>query len=174
MPFDVVWLQLSAREWRESAFLLWYQAKYPVTSLRKVFSVIKPIMRMPVFLSLPAAPATEDDLQIGRDLLDTLAAHAHECVGMAANMIGQAKRIIVFDHDGRHRLMFNPEIVAKQQPFETQEGCLSLEGVRATTRYKRIEVRFQDESFAWHTEKFSGWTAQIIQHEIDHCNGILI
>lgn len=174
MPFDVVWLQLSAREWRESAFLLWYQAKYPVTSLRKAFSVIKPIMRMPVFLSLPAAPATEDDLQIGRDLLDTLAAHAHECVGMAANMIGQAKRIIVFDHDGRHRLMFNPEIVAKQQPFETQEGCLSLEGVRATTRYKRIEVRFQDESFAWHTEKFSGWTAQIIQHEIDHCDGIVI
>lgn len=174
MLLDVVWLQLSAREWRESAFLLWYQAKCPVTPLRKVFSVIKPIMRMPVFLSLPAAPATESDLQIGRDLLDTLAAHAHECVGMAANMIGQAKRIIVFDHDGRHRLMFNPEIVAKQQPFETQEGCLSLEGVRTTTRYKRVEVRFQDESFAWHTERFSGWTAQIIQHEIDHCNGIVI
>ena len=154
--------------------MLWYQAKYPVTSLRKVFSVIKPIMRMPVFLSLPAAPATEDDLQIGRDLLDTLAAHAHECVGMAANMIGQAKRIIVFDHDGRRRLMFNPEIVAKQQPFETQEGCLSLEGLRPTVRYKEITVEYDTTSFEHKTEKFTGWVAQIIQHECDHLKGIII
>lgn len=155
-------------------FLIWYQALCMFTLSRKVFSMIKPIMKVPVFLSLPSSSATEADVQIGRDLLDTLDAHRHECVGMAANMIGQAKRIIVFDQDGTHRLMFNPEIVKKQQPFETQEGCLSLEGVRATTRYKKIEVRFQDESFAWHTEKFSGWTAQIIQHEIDHCNGVLI
>lgn len=136
--------------------------------------MIKPIMKSQMFLRIPSVPVTEQDSQLGQDLLDTLAAHSHECVGMAANMIGVAKRAIVFDHDGRLRLMFNPEIVSKQAPFETQEGCLSLEGVRPTTRYKRIEVRYQDRDFSWHTEKFSGWTAQIIQHEIDHCEGIII
>ena len=131
-------------------------------------------MRSQVFLQIPSVPATEADVQLGQDLLDTLAAHSSECVGMAANMIGVAKRVIVFDHDGRHRLMFNPQVISKQAPFDVQEGCLSLEGVRPATRYKRIKVRFQDDSFAWREESFSGWTAQIIQHEIDHCDGIVI
>ena len=131
-------------------------------------------MRMPVFLSLPAAPATEDDLQIGRDLLDTLAAHAHECVGMAANMIGVSKRIIVFDNEGTYMVMFNPEIVKCSQPYQAEEGCLSLTGRRTAKRYRSIKVQYQNDQFQTRLKTFTGWTAQIIQHEIDHCNGVLI
>ena len=131
-------------------------------------------MRSEVFLSLPSQAATKADMQVGQDLLDTLAAHSHECVGMAANMIGAAKSVIVFDDNGNHRLMYNPQIISSQAPFDTREGCLSLDGVRAVRRYKRIKVRFQDEAFQQREESFSGWTAQIIQHEIDHCNGVII
>ena len=105
---------------------------------------------------------------------DTLKAHASECVGMAANMIGQAKRIIVFDCDGSYMTMFNPEILRTAQPFQAEEGCLSLTGTRKTTRFRTIKVRYQNEKFQTRIKTFTGWTAQIIQHEIDHCNGILI
>lgn len=131
-------------------------------------------MRERFVLQQTSAPVTADDLQTARDLRDTLEAHAHECVGMAANMIGVLKRIIVFDDNGQIKTMLNPEIVSKAGPFETEEGCLSLAGTRKTTRYKTIEVRFQDEALNERTKTFRGWTAQIIQHEIDHCDGILI
>ena len=136
--------------------------------------MIRPIMKSEVFLALPSEPATPADAAVGADLLDTLAAHADECVGMAANMIGVAKRIIVFDDEGSHRLMYNPEIVAAAGPYEAQEGCLSLAGQRSAKRFRRIRVSFQDESFIQREAWFAGWMAQIIQHEIDHCNGILI
>lgn len=136
--------------------------------------VIKNIVKVELALRRPSEPATTEDAAVGQDLLDTLAAHAHECVGMAANMIGVRKRIIVFADGSCNRLMFNPEITKQFQPYETVEGCLSLKGQRPTTRYKKITVRYQDASFAWHEESFSGFTAQIIQHEVDHCNGIII
>lgn len=140
--------------------------------------MIKPIMRVELFLKQPSEPATEADAQVGVDLLDTLAAHSHECVGMAANMIGVRKRIIVFtDSRGktpRNRLMYNPEIVHAVGEYETTEGCLSLMGQRSAKRFKRIKVSFLDESFRPRTEAFDGFTAQIIQHEIDHCNGVVI
>lgn len=136
--------------------------------------VIKPIMRNQTFLAQPCAPATIADTQTAQDLLDTLAAHSHECVGMAANMIGVPKRIIVFDDEGTSRIMFNPEIISCAGPFETEEGCLSLLGRRAATRYRTIKVRYEDKAFRSKTKSFAGWTAQIIQHEIDHCNGIVI
>ena len=127
-----------------------------------------------MFLSLPSSPATAADAQTAQDLIDTLAAHAHECVGMAANMIGTAKRIIVFDDEGTPRVMFNPEIVSRSGAYETEEGCLSLPGSRRATRYRTIKVRFEDRSFQPREQAFTGFTAQIIQHEIDHCDGILI
>lgn len=136
--------------------------------------MIKNIVKVELALRRPSEPATVADTAVGQDLLDTLAAHAHECVGMAANMIGVHKRIIVFADGSRNRLMFNPEITKQFQPYETTEGCLSLQGQRPTTRYKKIRVRYQDPSFAWREENFTGFTAQIIQHEIDHCNGIII
>lgn len=136
--------------------------------------MIRPIMKDRMFLGLPCEEATPLDLQVGQDLLDTLAAHAHECVGMGANMIGVRKKIIVFDDEGTRRLMFNPELVKCFGPYDTEEGCLSLQGKRPAKRFKRIEVRYRDESFKEVTETFTGWTAQIIQHEIDHCNGIVI
>ena len=136
--------------------------------------MIRDIVHSETFLSEPSVPATVMDAQTGRDLLDTLRANADRCVGMAANMIGVKRRIIVFDDNGTYRLMFNPEIIQKSLEYETEEGCLSLEGVRKTIRYGKIKVRFQDEAFAEHTEVFRDFTAQIIQHEIDHCNGILI
>lgn len=136
--------------------------------------MIRPIMRDPMFLSLPCEEATMLDLQVGQDLLDTLAAHAHECVGMGANMIGVRKKVIVFDDEGTRRLMFNPVLVKGYGTYDTEEGCLSLTGKRPAKRFKRIEVRYRDESFIEHTESFTGWTAQIIQHEIDHCNSIVI
>ena len=136
--------------------------------------MIQPIMKDPIFLARKSEPATQEDLQVAQDLLDTLAAHKDGCVGMAANMIGVLKRIIVFDCDGTYMVMVNPEIVKCSQPFETEEGCLSLTGVRKTKRYGSIKVRYQNMELQTRLKTFTGWTAQIIQHEIDHCNGILI
>ena len=136
--------------------------------------MIQPIMKDPIFLGAKSVPATAEDLQVAKDLLDTLAAHREGCVGMAANMIGVRKRIIVFDSDGVDMVMFNPEIIKQEGLYETEEGCLSLPGVRKTKRYKKIKVQYQTETFQTRIKTFSGWTAQIIQHEIDHCNGILI
>ena len=136
--------------------------------------MIRPIVKDTIFLSQKSEPATEKDIQVVFDLIDTLRAHAHECVGMAANMIGVKKRIIVFSIDVAQIAMINPVVVKKSKPYQTEEGCLSLNGVRKTTRYEEIEVSFQDINFKQQRQKYSGWTAQIIQHEIDHCNGILI
>ena len=136
--------------------------------------MIRPIVHDEALLSRPSLPAGADDLGTAQDLLDTLRAHNQECVGMAANMIGVSRRIIVFNDEGRLRAMFNPEIVRRSRPYETEEGCLSLTGVRPATRYLSIRVRFQDTALAGHTETFTGMTAQIIQHECDHLEGILI
>ena len=136
--------------------------------------MIQPIMKDPVFLAQKSTPATQADMQVAQDLLDTLAAHKEGCVGMAANMIGVTKRIIAFDNEGEYMVMFNPEIVKCSQPYETEEGCLSLTGVRKTKRYRSIKVKYETEQFQTRFKTFTGWTAQIIQHEIDHCNGILI
>ena len=119
-------------------------------------------------------PATEGDIQVVFDLMDTLRAHAHECVEMAANMIGVKKRIIVFSIDVVQIAMINPVIVKKSKPYQADEGCLSLNGVRKTTRSEEIEVSFQVIHFKQQRQKYSGWAAQIIQHVMDHCNGILI
>ncbi len=134
----------------------------------------RPIMKDPIFLAQKAESATADDLDVARDLLDTLNAHREGCVGMAANMIGVCKRIIVFDNEGEYMTMFNPEIVKCSQPYEAEEGCLSLTGTRKTKRYRTIKVRYQNEAMQERFKTFTEWTAQIIQHEIDHCNGILI
>lgn len=136
--------------------------------------MIKEIMRDPFFLAQKSVPATKDDLQVGRDLMDTLKAHREGCVGMAANMIGVKKNIIIVNMGFVDVVMFNPVIISKKGPYQTEEGCLSLVGVRKTTRYQDIEVEYYD--FAWkkQRQKLSGWTAQIAQHEIDHCNGIVI
>ena len=136
--------------------------------------MIRSIVKMPVLLSAPSVDATPLDAAVGQDLLDTLAAHAHECVGLAANMIGVRKRIIVFDDNGTAKLMFNPEIVHASSEYSTEEGCLSLVGQRPCRRYRKIRVSYQDESFKTCQKSFSGFTAQIIQHEIDHCDGIII
>ena len=136
--------------------------------------MIRPIMQDPVFLSQKSAPATADDITVAQDLLETLVAHKDGCVGMAANMIGVAKRIIAFDDGGKYTVMFNPEIIKKSDLYETEEGCLSLEGVRKAKRYKSIKVQYQTEAMQTRLKTYTGWTAQIIQHEIDHCNGILI
>ena len=134
----------------------------------------RPIIKDPIFLARKSEPATPEDLSAAEDLLDTLAAHRDGCVGMAANMIGVAKRIIVFDNEGKYMTMFNPEIVRCDGPYEAEEGCLSLTGLRKTKRYRTIKVRYQNERFQVRLKTFSDWTAQIIQHEIDHCSGILI
>ncbi len=136
--------------------------------------MVRPIMRDPIFLSRPSIPAVAEDIEIARDLLETLEYHKSGCVGMAANMIGVSKRIIAFDNEGRYMVMFNPEIVKASGPYETQEGCLSLTGVRAAKRFRSIKVQYQNETFQTRLKTFTGWAAQIIQHEIDHCNGVLI
>ena len=136
--------------------------------------MIKSIVKDPIFLSQKSAPATVLDLSVAQDLRDTLAAHREGCVGMAANMIGAARRIIIFDDHGTDTVMFNPEILQHKDPYETEEGCLSLSGTRKTTRYRSIKVQYQNEQFQTRLKTYSGWTAQIIQHEIDHCNGKLI
>ena len=136
--------------------------------------MIRPIMRGIFFLQQKSEKATKQDAPVIVDLLDTLAANRDKCVGMAANMIGVKKRIIVVNMGLVNVAMVNPEIVSKSQPYETEEGSLSLVGVRKTIRYEHIEVKYLDANFVAKKQKFSGWTAQIIQHEIDHCNGILI
>ena len=136
--------------------------------------MVREIMRDMIFLSQKAEFACPEDLPAAQDLLDTLAAHREGCVGMAANMIGVSKRIIAFDNEGQYMVMFNPKIIKNSGPYETEEGCLSLTGTRKTRRWKNIKVQYQNEKFQTRVRTFSGWTAQIIQHEIDHCEGILI
>lgn len=136
--------------------------------------MIRPVMKDVVFLNQKSEPATEADKQVVQDLLDTLKANEEGCVGMAANMIGIRKRIIAVSIGFANIAMINPVIVKKSGVYETEEGCLSLIGVRNTTRYKDIEVEFQDINFNKQCQKFSGWIAQIIQHEMDHCDGIVI
>ena len=137
--------------------------------------MVKELMHDPIFLSLKSEKATKEDLQTAEDLLDTLTAHKDGCVGMAANMIGVRKRIIAFDNDGKYMVMFNPEIIKKSDAYETQEGCLSLlGGPRKCKRYKTIKVQWQTPEMQTRIKTFTGFPAQIIQHEIDHCNGILI
>ena len=131
-------------------------------------------MKDPIFLAQKSEPATAEDSGVAQDLLDTLTAHRDGCVGMAANMIGVAKRIIAFDNEGEYMLMFNPEIVKASDAYDAEEGCLSLTGTRKAKRYRSIKVRWQNEAMQVRLKTFTGWTAQIIQHEIDHCNGILI
>lgn len=144
------------------------------SSRGKAFAMIRPIMRNELVLQQPSTAATEADLPIAQDLLDTLAAHRHSCVGMAANMIGVNKRIIAFENDGEYMLMFNPVIVKKSGPYDTEEGCLSLTGTRKAKRFQTVKVQWQNEKFQTRLKTFTGWTAEIIQHEIDHCEGILI
>lgn len=132
-------------------------------------------MHDPIFLAQKSVPAARDDLTVAQDLLDTLAAHKETCVGMAANMIGVCKRIIAFDNEGTYMVMLNPEIVKFSGEYETEESCLSLlGGPRKCRRYQKIKVQYQTLDFQTRLKTFTGWTAQIIQHEIDHCNGVLI
>ena len=136
--------------------------------------MIREICRDETFLARKAEPAVLADLAVAQDLRDTLAAHREGCVGMAANMIGVKKRMIIFDNEGEYQVMFNPVIVRKSGPYEAEEGCLSLSGTRKTRRFETIKVQWQNESFQTRLKTFTGWTAEIIQHEIDHCDGILI
>ena len=136
--------------------------------------MIREICKDEAFLAQKAEPATPDDLTTAADLLETLAYHKAGCVGMAANMIGVNKRIIAFDNEGTYMVMFNPEIVKSSDRYEAEEGCLSLTGTRKTKRWKSIKIQYQNEQFQTRFKTFTGWTAQIIQHEIDHCNGIII
>ena len=136
--------------------------------------MIRPIVKSPALLSMPSVDATPADAVVGQDLLDTLAAHAHECVGLAANMIGVRKRVIVAACAAGPLLMYNPEIVEAAGEYQTEESCLSLEGARPCARYRRIKVAYLDASFAPREKSFSGFDAQIIQHDIDHCAGIVI
>ncbi|MDD3184874.1 MAG: peptide deformylase [Anaerostipes sp.] len=136
--------------------------------------MIKPIMKDVFFLNQKSEPATEADKQVAIDLLDTLKANEAGCVGMAANMIGVKKRIIAVNMGFMNIAMMNPKIVLKREPYETEEGCLSLLGVRKTIRYQEIELEYQDVNFKRQKQKYTGWIAQIIQHEVDHCNGVVI
>ena len=136
--------------------------------------MVREICRDTFFLAQKATPATAEDRGVAQDLLDTLAAHKDGCVGMAANMIGVNKRIIAFDNEGTYMVMFNPVIVKQSGVYETEEGCLSLTGTRKTKRFQSIKVQGQNEAFQTRLRTFTGWTAEIIQHEIDHCEGILI
>lgn len=137
--------------------------------------MIQELVHDPILLGIPSKPATEADLQVAQDLLDTLIAHKDTCVGMAANMIGEHTRIIVFDNDGSYMTMFNPEILKASGLYEAEESCLSLlGGPRPCKRYQTIKVQWQNQLFQTRIKTFTGWSAQIIQHEIDHCNGVLI
>ena len=137
--------------------------------------MVKELVHDPIFLGRPSRTATADDLPTVQDLLDTLAAHKETCVGMAANMIGVCKRIIAFDNGGAYMVMLNPELLKQSGEYETEESCLSLlGGPRKTKRYQKIKVRYQTPEFQTRIKTFEGWTAQIIQHEMDHCEGILI
>lgn len=136
--------------------------------------MIQQIMRDEAFLAQKAVPATQADLPVAQDLLDTLTAHKDGCVGMAANMIGVNKRIIAFDNEGSYMVLFNPQIIKRAGPYEAEEGCLSLTGTRKAKRWNSIKVQYQNEQFQTRFKAFTGWPAQIIQHEVDHCEGILI
>lgn len=137
--------------------------------------MVKDVVHDPIFLSEKSELATKEDLHVAQDLLDTLIANKDGCVGMAANMIGVRKRIIVFDNDGTYMIMFNPEIIKKLGQYDIEEGCLSLLGnPRKCKRYQTIKVQWQNAEFQTRIKTFTDWTAQIIQHEIDHCNGVLI
>lgn len=136
--------------------------------------MIREICRDEGFLAQKAEPAAMDDLGVAKDLLETLTAHKDGCVGMAANMIGVNKRIIAFDNGGKYMVLFNPEILKKSEPYEAEEGCLSLTGTRKAKRWKSIKVQYQNEKFQIRLKTFTGFAAQIIQHEVDHCEGILI
>ena len=136
--------------------------------------MVRDIMRDTQFLAIPSVPASAGDVSVADDLLETLKAHKDGCVGMAANMIGVSKRIIAFEYEDDYMVMFNPEIIRKSEPYEAEEGCLSLAGIRKAKRYQSIKVQYQNEKFQIRFKTFSGWTAQIIQHEIDHCNGVII
>ena len=136
--------------------------------------MIRPIVRDVLFLGQKSVPATKADLPVAQDLQDTLNANREKCVGMAANMIGVRKRIIIVNMGLANVVMFNPTITKKKDPYETEEGCLSLTGTRETTRYQTIELEYTDIEWKRHKRSFSGWTAQIIQHECDHLDGILI
>ena len=137
--------------------------------------MVKELVHDPVFLARKAEIATKADMQTAADLLDTLAFHRETCVGMAANMIGDCKRIIAFDNEGSYMVMFNPRIVKAAGEYETEESCLSLlGGPRKTKRFQKIKVEYQTDAFQTRLKTFEGWTAQIIQHEIDHCDGVLI
>ena len=132
------------------------------------------ICRDEAFLAQKAEAAAAEDIGTARDLLDTLIAHKDGCVGMAANMIGVNKRIIAFDNEGEYMVMLNPVIIKKSGAYEAEEGCLSLTGTRKARRFKSIKVQWQNEKLQTRLKTFTGWTAEIIQHEIDHCEGILI
>ena len=136
--------------------------------------MVREICKDEAFLAQKAEPATTNDLDVAQDLLDTLVAHKDGCVGMAANMIGVNKRIIAFDNEGEYMVMFNPVIVKQLGAYEAEEGCLSLTGTRKTKRFQTIKVQWQNEKFQTRLKTFTGWTAEIIQHEIDHCEGIII
>lgn len=137
--------------------------------------MIKELIHDPILLSIKSEVATKEDLQVAQDLLDTLIAHKDGCVGIAANMIGVCKRIIAFDNDGTYMVMFNPEIIKKSGPYDAEEGCLSLlGGPRKCKRYQTIKVQWQTAEFQTRIKTFTGFPAQIIQHEVDHCNGVLI
>ena len=137
--------------------------------------MVRELMHDPLFLARKSTPATAEDLETARDLLDTLTFHKDSCVGMAANMIGVTKRIIAFDNGGSYMIMLNPVILKSSEEYETEEGCLSLlGGPRKTKRFRKIRVQYQNEQLQTRIKTFTGWTAQIIQHEIDHCEGILI
>ena len=136
--------------------------------------MIREICKDEAFLAQKAEPATAEDLALAQDLLETLIAHKEGCVGMAANMIGVNKRIIAFDNEGEYTVMFNPVIVRRSGVYEAEEGCLSLTGTRKTKRFRTIKVQWQNEKFQTRIKTFTGWTAEIIQHEIDHCEGMII
>ena len=136
--------------------------------------MIRDICKDELFLARKAAPALPEDLPIAQDLLETLIAHKDGCVGMAANMIGVAKRIIAFESEDGYLVMFNPVILKKSGPYETEEGCLSLEGTRKARRWQSVKLRYQNRDFQTRIKTFTGFPAQIIQHELDHCDGILI
>ena len=137
--------------------------------------MVREVIHDPIILAVKSEAATREDLQVAEDLLDTLIANKDGCVGMAANMIGVHKRIIVFDHEGTYMTMFNPEIIKQSGAYEAEEGCLSLlGGPRKCKRYQTIKVQWQTANFQTRLKTFNGWSAEIIQHEIDHCNGVLI
>ena len=137
--------------------------------------MVRELMHDPIFLARKSEEATKEDLNVAQDLLDTLTFHKDGCVGMAANMIGVTKRIIVFDNEGQYMTMLNPEILKAEGAYEAQEGCLSLlGGPRKCRRYQKIKVKYQNLQMQVRIKTFTGWTAQIIQHEVDHCNGVLI